>query len=84
MGTVFVGIAGPDGVSAQALQLTGGRLEIADTTVERARKVHPGQSRTVRPQEQVNLVLGVKGLTRTDPRRYALGVLNTALGGGTS
>ena len=34
--------------------------------------------------EQVNLVLGVKGLTRTDPRRYALGVLNTALGGGTS
>jgi predicted Zn-dependent peptidase len=38
----------------------------------------------VRPQEQVNLVLGVKGITRTDPRRYALGVLNTALGGGTS
>ena len=51
---------------------------------EKARKVHPGQARTVRPQEQVNLVLGVKGLTRTDPRRYALGVLNTALGGGTS
>ena len=42
------------------------------------------RSRTVRPLEQVNLVLGVKGLTRTDPRRYALGVLNTALGGGTS
>jgi len=51
---------------------------------EQARKVHPGTSRTVRPLEQVNLVLGVKGLTRTDPRRYALGVLNTALGGGTS
>jgi predicted Zn-dependent peptidase len=51
---------------------------------ERARKVHPGVVRTVRPQEQVNLVLGVKGMTRTDPRRYALGVLNTALGGGTS
>jgi predicted Zn-dependent peptidase len=51
---------------------------------ERARQVHPGQARTVRPQEQVNLVLGVKGMTRTDPRRYALGVLNTALGGGTS
>ena len=54
------------------------------TQSERARKVHPGEARTVRPQEQVNLVLGVKGLTRTDPRRYALGVLNTALGGGTS
>ncbi|UFN45657.1 M16 family metallopeptidase [Nocardioides okcheonensis] len=51
---------------------------------EKARKVQPGESRTVRPQEQVNLVLGVRGLTRTDPRRYALGVLNTALGGGTS
>jgi predicted Zn-dependent peptidase len=51
---------------------------------ERARRVLAGEARTVRPQEQVNLVLGVKGLTRTDPRRYALGVLNTALGGGTS
>jgi predicted Zn-dependent peptidase len=51
---------------------------------EVARKVHPGEARTVRPQEQVNLVLGVRGMTRTDPRRYALGVLNTALGGGTS
>jgi predicted Zn-dependent peptidase len=51
---------------------------------ERARRVQAGEARTVRPQEQVNLVLGVKGLTRTDPRRYALGVLNTALGGGTS
>ena len=51
---------------------------------ERARKVTPGEARTIRPQEQVNLVLGVKGMTRTDPRRYTLGVLNTALGGGTS
>ena len=37
-----------------------------------------------RPFEQVNLVLGVNGLVRTDERRYALGVLNAALGGGTS
>ena len=29
-------------------------------------------------------MLGMQGLTRTDPRRYALGVLNAALGGGTS
>ena len=34
--------------------------------------------------EQVNVVLGVQGLTRSDPRRFALGVLNAALGGGTS
>ena len=42
------------------------------------------QSASRRPFEQVNLVLGVNGLTRNDDRRYALGVLNTALGGGTS
>lgn len=50
----------------------------------KARPVSAGESRTTRPFEQVNIVLGMKGLTRTDERRYALGVLNTALGGGTS
>ena len=30
------------------------------------------------------MVLGVEGMTRQDDRRFALGVLNTALGGGTS
>jgi predicted Zn-dependent peptidase len=34
--------------------------------------------------EQANLVLGCGGLARTDDRRYALGVLNLALGGGMS
>jgi predicted Zn-dependent peptidase len=37
-----------------------------------------------RPVEQANLVLGCTGLARTDERRYALGVLNSALGGGMS
>ena len=37
-----------------------------------------------RPTEQANLVLGVPGLSRTDPRRFALGVLNSVLGGGMS
>ncbi len=37
-----------------------------------------------RPVEQANLVLGCAGLARTDPRRFALGVLNAALGGGMS
>lgn len=49
-----------------------------------AKRVHSGESRVSRGFEQVTVVLGVKGLTRTDDRRYALGVLNTALGGGTS
>jgi predicted Zn-dependent peptidase len=34
--------------------------------------------------EQVHLMLGVQGLSRHDPRRSALTVLNTALGGGPS
>ena len=37
-----------------------------------------------RSTEQVNLVLGVPGVDRSDPRRFALGVLNAALGGGMS
>jgi predicted Zn-dependent peptidase len=37
-----------------------------------------------RPVEQANLVLGTAGMARTDPRRFALGVLNAALGGGMS
>jgi predicted Zn-dependent peptidase len=34
--------------------------------------------------EQANLVLGCTGLSRTDEQRFALGVLNAALGGGMS
>jgi predicted Zn-dependent peptidase len=37
-----------------------------------------------RPIEQANLVLGCAGLARNDDRRFALGVLNSALGGGMS
>jgi predicted Zn-dependent peptidase len=37
-----------------------------------------------RPVEQANVVLGCGGLARTDRRRFALGVLNAALGGGMS
>ena len=39
---------------------------------------------THRPSEQAHLVLGLGGIRRTDERRYALGVLNAALGGGMS
>ncbi len=51
---------------------------------ERSRRTSTGDVVVTRPFEQVNLVLGVNGLVRTDERRYALGVLNAALGGGTS
>ena len=46
----------------------------------------PADAVTVVPDdtEQANLVLGCHGLSRHDPRRYALGVLSSALGGGMS
>ncbi|MDO9455848.1 pitrilysin family protein [Nocardioides sp.] len=47
-------------------------------------RVQSGHVETTRPFEQVNVVLGMEGLARDDDRRFALGVLNTALGGGTS
>jgi predicted Zn-dependent peptidase len=43
-----------------------------------------GASLVNRPGELTTFVLGVPGLARTDQRRYALGVLNVALGGGSS
>lgn len=53
-----------------------------------------GGSKTLRSQgrvevlerrtEQAHVVLGMPGLSRHDDRRWALGVLNTALGGGMS
>jgi predicted Zn-dependent peptidase len=51
---------------------------------ERTCRTEAGEIALTRPFEQVNLVLGVNGIVRTDDRRYALGVLNAVLGGGTS
>jgi predicted Zn-dependent peptidase len=50
----------------------------------RTRRATSGESRVARHFEQVTVVLGAEGLRRGDDRRWALGVLNTALGGGTS
>jgi predicted Zn-dependent peptidase len=47
-------------------------------------EVHPGEVRVSKPFEQVNLVLGMEGVWRDDERRFALGIVNAALGGGTS
>ncbi|HYU16665.1 MAG TPA: pitrilysin family protein [Candidatus Acidoferrum sp.] len=37
-----------------------------------------------KPTEQAHVVLGTRGLSRSDPRRFALGVLNIGFGGGMS
>jgi predicted Zn-dependent peptidase len=66
--------AGVDDDVVPALPRAGGRAPrfVPATTVVR------------RPTEQANLVLGTGGLARLDERRFALGVLNAALGGGMS
>jgi predicted Zn-dependent peptidase len=50
----------------------------------RAPSFTPASSVVERPTEQANLVLGAPGLRRLDERRFALGVLNAAFGGGMS
>ncbi len=50
----------------------------------RHRRLSGGSATVVRPFEQANVVLAMEGIPRDDDRRFALGVLNTALGGGTS
>jgi predicted Zn-dependent peptidase len=37
-----------------------------------------------RPTAQANILVGTQGLIADDPRRYAMGILNTVLGGGMS
>lgn len=50
------------------------------------RRVRPrsGVARVERSTELASFVLGLPGLPRDDPRRWALGVLNATIGGGTS
>ena len=59
-------------------------LPVPPRTGGRAPAYRPAVSVQRRPTEQVNLVLGTRGLARSDERRFALGVLNSALGGGMS
>jgi predicted Zn-dependent peptidase len=64
--------------------LAGTATPITPRQIAQPRRVSSGSAVATRQFEQVNVVLGVNGLTRSDPRRFALGVLNAALGGGTS
>lgn len=45
---------------------------------------HSGTRLIEHPSEQASFVLGMPSYPRNDPRRFALGVLNAAVGGGTS
>ncbi|HEY2167274.1 MAG TPA: pitrilysin family protein [Jatrophihabitantaceae bacterium] len=67
------------------------RLDVA-LAPQAPRPVHPsGAHSPARPvvvigddTEQANVVLGMRGVSRHDPRRFAVGVLSAALGGGMS
>jgi predicted Zn-dependent peptidase len=66
----------------------GEALEVGPD-VELGRSVEglaPARPRAVltKPVEQVHVVMGTRGIAREDPDRYALTVLNQALGGGMS
>jgi predicted Zn-dependent peptidase len=49
-----------------------------------APRIHGGVLVQRKPTEQAHVILGGRGLSRSDPRRFALGVLNLAFGGGVS
>ena len=77
------------GVTA-ALQKAGWDLGVAAMPVGRRQSevdlITRGSHLTVvqRPIEQANVIVGVPGLTATDPRRSTMAVLNSILGGGMS
>jgi predicted Zn-dependent peptidase len=70
--------------AAFAAVLDGFAEPLAPRAVGRPRRHEAGVRVVNRPTEQAHLVLGVPGMVRNDPRRYALSVLSTALGGGMS
>jgi predicted Zn-dependent peptidase len=74
----------------QGLKVAGWDLDLEAKPVPRRllnpAKVSRGSNLNVihRPISQVNILVGSEGLYVDDPRRYAMGVLNTVLGGGMS
>lgn len=87
-GNVIVAVAGNVDhaeVVAQVAEAVGEWRGPAEPTVKRRTPGRSGGSRAVlrsRPTEQTHLVLGGPGVSRSDDRRFAAGVLNQALGGG--
>jgi predicted Zn-dependent peptidase len=65
-------------------QLSGDRAYAPLRAVGRAPASYSSVIVQERATEQANVVLGTTALRRDDPRRFALGVLNGALGGGMS
>ncbi|MGH8994273.1 MAG: M16 family metallopeptidase [Acidimicrobiia bacterium] len=86
-GNMVVAAAGNldhDQIVAEVEQRFAG--EVGDREPRVNAEVRPAGAKRVvtRPTEQAHLVLGMPGLSRSDPDRYALSVLNHVLGGGMS
>ena len=65
--------------------VVGGQVRAQSPRLGESPVHHSGGVHVVeRETEQANVVLAVPGLARTDERRFALSVLNAALGGGMS
>jgi predicted Zn-dependent peptidase len=69
---------------AGALPSSGGAEPVAPRAGTRALRSTGRVDLVERTTEQAHLVLGVPGVSRNDERRWALGVLSAALGGGMS
>lgn len=80
VGAAFAEAARRSGPGSGPAQL----LAPGAVTQRRAPRVHRGVLVRRKPTEQAHVVLGTRGLSRSDPRRFALGVLNIAFGGGMS
>jgi predicted Zn-dependent peptidase len=69
---------------AEAFGEAGVGRPIGPREGRREPRVRGGVAVRRKPTEQAHVVLGSRGLSRSDPRRFALGVLNVAFGGGVS
>jgi predicted Zn-dependent peptidase len=69
---------------AGALERTEGREPVGPRTGARPLRARGRVEIADRSTEQAHLVLGMPGYSRNDDRRWALGVLSAALGGGMS
>ncbi|WP_353945103.1 pitrilysin family protein [Streptomyces sp. HUAS MG91] len=64
--------------------LTGSAAPLGPRTGRKTLRAAGRMELLGRKTEQAHVILGMPGLARTDDRRWAMGVLNTALGGGMS
>ena len=75
---------GAPGVRPQRLPRRRGRADPPRPSPSGPARCTPARRAPSAPRSRSTWSSVSTGMTRTDPRRYTLGVLNTALGGGTS